>query len=178
LAKYKGRIAIYSPTLGGALHEWHYHLLQTIGKERYESFIQALVGDLDAAVVTAPAAAVAQVASGELAAIVGATASTSIPTINAGAPAKLAYTEPVTYYRSSLQAMAKAPHPNAAKLFINWLISEEGAKAACSNGVCAPPQFDIEGQIEIPESADFVDGIEARKTGDEYVNELVAKVAG
>jgi iron(III) transport system substrate-binding protein len=177
LTKLKGRVAIISPQLGGAVHEWHYRLLQDLGKDRYEAFVKGLVGGLKANVSSAVSAVVGQVTAGELAAVVGVPSSLTIPSINAGAPAKIYYPEPVTVYRSSLQALAKGPHPNAAKLFINWMLSEDGAKASCGNGVCAPPHLQIEGQIKLPANADFVDGVEARKTGDTYINGLVAAAA-
>jgi iron(III) transport system substrate-binding protein len=177
MTDWKGRVAIVDTKLGGALHETHFRLHQEMGEAEYEKFVQGLVGDLDASVSSAISALVAQVGAGELAAIVGIPASLSIPSINAGIPAQIYYPEPVTIYRSSLQALANGPHPNAAKLFINWMLSEDGAKASCSNGVCKPPHMDVEGQLEFPDTAGFVDGKEARKFGDEYVDGLVDAAA-
>jgi iron(III) transport system substrate-binding protein len=177
MADWKGRVAILDPQLGGSVHEWHYRLVQELGEPGYEKFIQGLVGDLDAIVSGAVSALGSQLGAGELAAVVGMTPTIAVPAINSGVPAKLYYPEPVTEYRIAHQALANGPHPNAAKLFINWLLSEEGAKASCGTGVCQHPQHDVEGQIEFPDTATFVDGREARKVGDEYVNGLVDSVA-
>ncbi|MPY92619.1 MAG: extracellular solute-binding protein [Acidimicrobiia bacterium] len=177
MADWKGRVAVIDPTLGGAIHEWHYQILQVVGEERYEAFVNGLVGDLDAQVSGAISALVGQVSAGELMAIVGIPSSLTVPSVNAGVPAQVYYPEPVTIYRSSLQALADGPHPNAAKLFINWLLSEEGATASCGGGICTPPHMDVEGQIEFPETATFVDGITAREVGDSYINGLVASAA-
>ncbi|MPY92616.1 MAG: extracellular solute-binding protein [Acidimicrobiia bacterium] len=173
MTEWKGRVAIPSPELGGSIHEWHYRLLQELGEERYEPFINRLVGDLDAVVSGSVSALAAQVGAGELYALIGLGSTVTVPAINAGAPAAIYYPEPVTVYRSSLQVLVDGPHPNAGKLFVDWLVSEEGARASCGTGVCAPPHIDVEGQIEFPETAESVDGVEARQVGDEYVNGLV-----
>ena len=176
-AEWKGRMAIVSPEIGGSIHEWHYRLIKELGQPRYEAFIDEFVGELDTTVAATPAPLVSQVAAGELVALVGITSSVTVPTINAGAPAAIYYPEPVNVSRQSLQVIAGGPHPNAARLFVHWMLSEEGAAASCGSGVCAPPHLDLEGAVEIPEGAGYVDGAEARKQGDEYINGVVAAAA-
>jgi len=178
MSDWRGKVAIVDPQLGGAIHEWHYQLLQELGEDDYEAFVEGLVGGLDATVSGAISALVGQVGAGELVAVVGIPSTLTIPSVQAGAPGAVYYPDPTTIYRSSLQVLANGPNPNAGKLFLNWMLSEEGAKASCGTGLCAPPHMDIEGQIDFPDDAVFVeDGVEARRVGDEYVNALVASAA-
>jgi iron(III) transport system substrate-binding protein len=172
ITDWKGRIAVIDPKLGGSIHESLYRMLQEMGEAEFEEFVQGLAGDLDATISSASSALIAQAGAGELAAVFLVPASVAIPSINAGIPAKMHYPEPVTVIRASLQALADGPHPNAAKLFINWLLSEEGATISCGGGNCKPPQMDVPGQLEYPDTAEFVDGKEARRVGDEYINGL------
>jgi iron(III) transport system substrate-binding protein len=54
-----------------------------------------------------------------------------------GAPVKVIPIEPVFLQLQMVGLGAKAAHPNAAKLFINWLLDDDGQKALADNGVPA-----------------------------------------
>jgi iron(III) transport system substrate-binding protein len=54
-----------------------------------------------------------------------------------GAPTKVVALDPVFLQLQLIGMGAKATHPNAAKLFINWLLDDEGQKALNDNGILA-----------------------------------------
>ena len=60
-----------------------------------------------------------------------------------GAPTKVIPLDPVFLQLQLIGLGAKGEHPNAAKLFINWLLDDEGQKALDDNGVlpAKPEQF-------------------------------------
>lgn len=53
----------------------------------------------------------------------------ALPTVEQGAPLKIVFPNPTGVTLLNSWVTAKAPHPNAARLFITWLASPEGAKA-------------------------------------------------
>src|SRR5919201_193467 len=60
-----------------------------------------------------------------------------------GAPTKVIPLDPVFLQLQVIGVGARTEHPNAAKLFINWLLDDEGQKALDDNGVlpAKPEQF-------------------------------------
>jgi ABC-type Fe3+ transport system substrate-binding protein len=67
------------------------------------------------------------VAKGEYAAGIATIALYAVPHIQAGLPVKLAQLKEGVYGTpAALMQLANAPHPNAARLLINWLLTKEG----------------------------------------------------
>jgi ABC-type Fe3+ transport system substrate-binding protein len=54
-----------------------------------------------------------------------------------GAPTKVTPVDPVFLQLQLIGLGAKSAHPNAAKLFINWFLDDEGQKALNENGILA-----------------------------------------
>jgi iron(III) transport system substrate-binding protein len=54
-----------------------------------------------------------------------------------GAPTKVIALDPVFLQLQLIGMGAKSAHPNAAKLFINWFLDDEGQKALNDNGILA-----------------------------------------
>jgi iron(III) transport system substrate-binding protein len=54
-----------------------------------------------------------------------------------GAPTKVIPLDPVFLQLQLIGMGAKSTHPNAAKLFINWLLDDEGQRALTENGIVA-----------------------------------------
>ena len=66
---------------------------------------------------------------------------------------------------------AEAPHPNAAKVFLNWLLSVEGQEAACDGGF-TPYRSGVECPFGLPEVIAAVGGEENLLIGS-YEREVV-----
>lgn len=57
-----------------------------------------------------------------------------------GAPIEYVYmAEPTVTNRFNFGAAAKAPHPNAAKLFMDWLLSDAGIASTCATNYTVSP---------------------------------------
>ena len=54
-----------------------------------------------------------------------------------GAPTKVTPVDPVFLQLQLIGLGAKSAHPNAAKLFVNWFLDDEGQKALNDNGILA-----------------------------------------
>ncbi|MFT3853713.1 MAG: extracellular solute-binding protein [Ilumatobacteraceae bacterium] len=146
----KDNMAIVNVSNGGAYYQWHYMLKQRFGDAKYEEWLRTLMGSQGAVVVDSAVSAGNQVAAGELAAI-----TTSAPIvwnslIAAGAPVAYKWLDPTTYSPGAARAMADGPHPAAAKLFVNWLISDEGLQITCGQQACSVPYADIPDTLPMP----------------------------
>jgi iron(III) transport system substrate-binding protein len=92
------------------------------------------------------------VASGEIAMAVYSLQSTVEDVAASGAPIKFVLTAPAVgnpFYAASLRW---AHHPNAARVFVDWLMSEEGQKSAWGTGLGASPTG-VEGSQDIGQVA-------------------------
>jgi len=77
-----------------------------------------------------------------------------IPLESAGAPiVAKPITDPLVVSPRSLGIAANAPHPNAAKLFVHWLLSEDGMRATCAVSP-TPLAGDPEGKFGCNPAAD------------------------
>ena len=74
--------------------------------------------------------------------------------------AVLALSEPLLVSERVIAVSNKAPHKNAARLFMDWVMSENGVKAACKNGsvsVVADPDGKLGcPQMHDPEPVEYV----------------------
>ena len=126
--KWKGKIAILDPRTPGSGESTWAFLLRIKG-EPYLNKLAAqdmLVGrnlrQLGEAVVR-----------GKAAVSIGLSYYTYLPFIKAGLPVKPISTIKEGYYAASgsgnLVVLKNAPHPNASKVFVNWLLSKDGQTA-------------------------------------------------
>jgi len=77
-----------------------------------------------------------------------------IPLESAGAPVVAKpIVDPLVVSPRSLGISANAPHPNAARLFVHWLLSEEGMRATCAVAP-TPLAGDPEGKFGCNPAAD------------------------
>lgn len=76
--------------------------------------------------------------------------------VKAGAPIKFIYPEVATGSNNQMGISAKAPHPAAAKLWMAWSMSADGAKTLCAVGGSSVLVGDFKGCTKRP-SAHFID---------------------
>ena len=129
--KWKGKMAITNTTTGV---RWVGNALENMGREYLEKMAEqdVIVQDM------APAALINLVASGEI---------PLSPTIfdanvtlakQKGAPVEWRPLEPVVTTVGSAGLLAKAAHPHAALLFIDYLLSKEGQQLIMKGGLWSP----------------------------------------
>ena len=123
--KWKGKIGIFEPRVQGAGQAiWLY-----LWKVKGESFLKRLV-EQDLLVSADHRQLGDLLAKGRLALSMGPTYYTLLPYLQAGIPLKPLPTPKegihATVGSGALSLVKNAPHPNAAKIFINWILSKEG----------------------------------------------------
>jgi ABC-type Fe3+ transport system substrate-binding protein len=129
--RFKGRFAVSSLACGVCYAGIQMFLTQPgYGKE----FLQALA-DQKPAVFPSTVVALDRVVAGEKDFVVFSFETAILPRYERGAPLRWTHPDPTPFFGNMwLEVSASAPHPNTARLFVNWLTSEEGAKALLSTG--------------------------------------------
>lgn len=128
--KYRGTIAMQDPRGSGSGGTILSGLIKIYG----EDFVRKL-GTQNVFVGSDNAQILTDLGRGEYGIVITVTSRNAIDAIRKGAPLKvLKPEEGVGYTPISVSLVKGAPHPNAAKLFIDWILSEEGQKAVAEAG--------------------------------------------
>ena len=125
--KWKGKIVMFDPRIAGAGGaRWHF-FVEAMGKEYVERLGQQVVLTRDLR------QSVEWIAIGKYPMGIGISYAHAEEFIKKGAPiARISHLAEGNYLTSAwgtLSLLDRAPHPNAAKLYINWLLSKEGQLA-------------------------------------------------
>jgi ABC-type Fe3+ transport system substrate-binding protein len=132
--KYKGQVALDDPMRAGPLSSMLAGL-KTLWKDdaRFTSFLKGLKA-LNVPVHKSTSAMFRLVISGEYPICMPALLHDVIEEMHKGTPVSYVKTNPPVVFPRQAGIYIKAPNPNAAKLFAEWLISEEGQKTIDSVG--------------------------------------------
>lgn len=91
-----------------------------------------------------PREAIRMVARGEYAFYLGGSTDTAAPIIAEGAPLKFpSFEEGATVHLGNIMVVKGAPHPSAARLFVNWLLSREGQISYAESAGSTPVLKDV-----------------------------------
>jgi iron(III) transport system substrate-binding protein len=132
--KYKGMIALDDPMRAGPLSSMLAALKEQWQDDaRFTRFVKGLKA-LNVPVHKSTSAMFRLVVSGEYAICMPALLHDVIADKEKGTPIDYVKTVPPVVFPRAAGIYAKAPNPNAAKLFAEWLISEEGQKTIDSVG--------------------------------------------
>ncbi len=126
--KWKGKITMNDPGLTGMGNQWFTYMMVVVyGKEKGAEYMKKLVAQ-EPGVLRDERLQVEWIAKGKYPLGVG-TKSTIVESfVNAGAAIKyisLKEGAPLGSGSVNLYAFDRAPHPNASKLFVNWVLSKE-----------------------------------------------------
>ena len=132
--KYKGNVALDDPMRAGPLST-QLAALKALWKDdaRFARFVKGLKA-LGVPVHKSTSAMFRLVISGEYALAMPALLHDVVAEKEKGTPLDLVKTAPPIVFARNAAVYAKAPHPNAAKLLAEWLISPEGQAALDSVG--------------------------------------------
>ena len=128
--KWKGKIILLDPTIPGNSNAWFVHtIVRVLGQERGEKFMRDLLLKQEPTVVRDSRQAVEGVARGKYPLVIGASVTQPVEFIRNGAPIAFAKLNEPTYMTAGtvIFSIKEVPHPNAAKLFTNWIVSREGS---------------------------------------------------
>ena len=121
--KWKGKIAVATPTSAlGYVGEW-----VVIGKQEGGDYL-AKLGTQELKVYSAGSTVAAALGAGEVSLAGAMLVSNTVPDKKKGAPVDIFVPENTSGIELSVGIVAKAQHPNAARLFAMFSMSEEGAK--------------------------------------------------
>ena len=124
--KWKGKMVWGSTPATSAGPGFIGHMLTVMGDEKGEEFIRALSAQQITGVNAAARQVLDQVIAGEYAIALNIFNSHPVISAQQGAPTTWLKMQPAMGVFSSISITKDAPHPNASKLFIEYLMSEEG----------------------------------------------------
>ncbi len=128
--KWKGKIVIQDPGLAGNGNDWFsFTIINILGAEKGEAFMRNLVKQEP--VLSRDSRQMTEwVARNKYSIAIAPSMSMAVEFIRNGAPISFARVkEPRSLSPGSgvISTFKEVPHPNAAKLYINWLLSKEGS---------------------------------------------------
>lgn len=143
-----GKIAIGDPSQSGSAYTYFYTMMTHMGEEAFWSFIERL-GEQRPAIFPSIIPPVDAVVRGEH--VVALVPTTPVANqVGAGAPISVAFPPPTPGYLGIINLVRNAPHPNAAKLFIEWFSSQDGQTAFGKVYPVKSPRTDVEDQSPLP----------------------------
>ena len=114
--------------------QWMAAMVQYYGEAKAKKLLSDIVAKLHPATVNSHIALARAVGAGEYWLALNNAASLTMNVNLTGAPTDFFVIEPVANYFGLESINAKAPHPNAARLAANFLISREGQKGVVDHG--------------------------------------------
>ncbi len=163
--KWKGKIVINDPSVAGNGAEWFtYIMLVAYPKEKAQGYVKKLIAQ-EPVVVRDVRQQAEWVAKGKYPISLACDQPEVVRMITAGAPIKFVQVKegsPITSGAQNVMIIDKAPHPNAAKLFINWALSKEGGEVISPSAGYPALRTDISNDkfdpILIPRPDDILPG--------------------
>ncbi len=158
--RWKGKILINDPTVSGAGNAWFTPLAEEIGLEYFSKLLRQ-----EPLVLRDQRLMTEWVARGKYPILLGSDENTAAEFIKAGAPITGIQMKEGAYTTQSNGAVSipvKAPHPNAAKVVLNWVLSKEGGT------VLSEAMLTQSSRVDVP--TDFLPVYDVRQPGMKYVD--------
>jgi iron(III) transport system substrate-binding protein len=135
--RFKGKIAWVGPTGSPSVDAWSYMIAEGPLKDQYGwSFLQKLAAN-NPKMYTATPPMLSALEAGEYEIAYAISDSQTVPAFTKGAPIRWVYPSTALENTNGLGIAAGAPHPNAARLFMEWATTPE-ASASYSQITGAP----------------------------------------
>ncbi len=131
LPQWKGKMIMGDPSIGGAAVNWVMFVRTVMGVEEGEKYLRQLAGTQDLVITRDNRLQAEWVARGKMAVAIAPSMGIVAPLIKAGAPVSWIRVSEggLVHPSGSVFGLAsKAPHPNAAKVLLNWLLTAEGQR--------------------------------------------------
>lgn len=124
-SQYRGKVGVSTPLIEGGAYWWYYNMDSWFG----DSYLKRFAANKPV-IESAPSGVGSALAAGQVP-IGVVTAVTVLNNINKGAPLRIVWPSDGVFLQTLYMAIdSRAPHPNAARLFYNWLASPAGEKVA------------------------------------------------
>ena len=164
--EWKGHVAIdYSD------NEWLRAVIQYYGEDKGKQLIKDIVKNLDVKVTKGHLALARSVGAGEYWVALNNYTNLTLNVKLGGGPTDFWVIEPAAVFYGQVGINAKAPHPNAARLFANFMISKEGQTLLTKHGRI-PTRADVEsnppGVLKAYEGKKVVSAVMSSKEEDKW----------
>ena len=126
--KYKGKIAWNSTSSSSAAPGFVAIVLETMGEEKGKAYLRELAKQQPTGLAVAARQVLDQVIAGEYAIALNIFNNHAVISAAKGAPVDWIPMDPALGVLSVISVTKDAPHPNAGRLFLEFLMSEEGQK--------------------------------------------------
>ena len=164
--KWKGKIVINDPSVGGHGAEWFQFMMlgPTYGKEKGRGYVMKLI-EQNPVMNRDQRLQTEWLARGKSLIGIGIEPSEIEKMAKLGAPVKVISVKegsPLSSGPLNVMVFDRAPHPNAAKLFVNWVLSREGGEIMSKYSGYLSARLDVStagfDPIFIPRSTDILPG--------------------
>lgn len=150
--KWKGKIVMQTPAKGGSASGWFRAMHRPLGLD----YMRALAKQV--ALVAGVNDHAYAVARRQYPVAVAVLTQDGLHLIKEGAPVKYVHAEEGAFLTNlGIYFIANAPHPNAAKLFLQWFFSREGQTVYARTSQVVPLRKDVP-QDHLPASLRYVEG--------------------
>lgn len=140
--------------------------LDALQKRFGDEFLQKL-GEAGAALAPTASTGAQQLAAGEFAVNFPSQPHQTLALAETGAPlGNNAIADPPIAYANYLGISADAPHPNAARLFAAWRLTEAGQDAICDGTYATPISGVDQGCLDLPEGWELVEFVDEDRTNE------------
>jgi iron(III) transport system substrate-binding protein len=163
--KLKGRIVALSPSAGLGVLTYYANMIDSQGAD----YVKRL-GQLNLTIVSTTSEGSQMVASGEKWALLDNISFNTIPLKAKGAPVADVYLHPTSVVAWAAVGLKQAPHPNAAKLLVNWMLSPTGQHAMCGQQQVTCTLPGIAGSLPLPADRKVYDPAEISKRQESIVS--------
>jgi iron(III) transport system substrate-binding protein len=166
--KWKGKILVNDPSIGGPGAEWFtFIMLGVYGEDKGKEYMKKLA-EQQPSVIRDERLQVEWVARGKYPIGLGVEPSEVLKMARAGAPVKLLKMKegkPLGSGALNMMVFDKLPHPNAAKLLANWILTREGGEILSKYSGYLSARLDVSTEGYDPL---FVPGPTETLPGEEY----------
>jgi iron(III) transport system substrate-binding protein len=131
--KWRGKIAIQDPLTGSGSKMWIITMYRELGEQAWFDYMRALVAQKPVYAAYLPVREM--MASGEVSIQVAAYPDFTEPLKVKGAPVEWGTPGFIAYVTTTVSVAKNAPQPNAAKLFVDFLLSSDGQKVLGDNNL-------------------------------------------
>jgi iron(III) transport system substrate-binding protein len=150
--RWKGRIVLQTPAVGGSGSGWFDATYRTLGVDYMRALAKQVV------LVKNPPESPESVARGQAALAIAPNIPRALALIDQGAPMKFVHPKEGSHFSESGISMARnAPHPNAAKLFLQWFYTKEGQTVFAQRMPAISVRKDV-AQDALPEGLRYIEG--------------------
>lgn len=147
--KWKGKMGIEA-----ACYDWFTYTMKIMGKDKGLDYMKKL-GQQDLSLRKGHSTLLSFVVTGELHVGVMVYQDVTQREMDKGAPVQWVLANPVSVNASPCALLKDAPHPNAGKLFMDWVLSEEGTRSQDIQGRRTPTRIGLK-----PDPPSLIEGVQ------------------